>query len=155
MTMLQDTKTLIDKANHTFTFKRVFPAKREEIFDAWTKPEHVRCWWDPSGTPLAECVIDLRPGGAFRFTNQGDAHSPPFAGVYQVVERPSMLVFEAMGALGTVKLEEKAGTTTMMVTIRCGSSEHFEMFMKLGVHEGTDRTFDNLVAYQQRRSTRA
>ncbi len=51
--------------------ERVFDAPLALVFETWTKAEHVAHWWDPSGTPLAVCEIDLRPGGAFRFVNSG------------------------------------------------------------------------------------
>lgn len=148
--MLNDTQTTIDRQSLTITFRRTFSAKREEVFDAWTKPEQIRCWWDPTGVPLSDCEIDLRPGGAFRFSNKESAHGPPFTGVYRVVERPAELVFEAMGAVGTVKLEMQRSLTHMLVTIRCGSPEHLETFLKIGVDVNTDRTFDQLVAYMKR-----
>ena len=37
---------------------RLFDAPRSLVFEAWTKVEHVRHWWDPSGVPLAVCEID-------------------------------------------------------------------------------------------------
>ncbi len=140
-------KTTIDRATFTITFQRKFATPREDVFDAWTIPEQLAAWWDPTGAPLSECAIDLRPGGAFKFVNQGSAHSPPFAGVYRVIERPSLLAFDAMGAVGTVRLEGDRGTTHMTVTIRCASAEHLEQLVKLGVDAGTDRTLDNLVAH--------
>jgi uncharacterized protein YndB with AHSA1/START domain len=70
----------IDQQTLTIAFERQFRASREEVFDAWTRPERVADWWDPTGAHLVACEIDLRPGGAFRFANQG--HSPPFAGTY-------------------------------------------------------------------------
>ena len=79
-----------------------------------------------------------------------DHGTPAFAGVYSAVERPARLVFDAMGAVGTVSLEAEAGTTRMTVTIRCASAEHLEQFVKLGVDAGTDRTLDNLVAHVTR-----
>ena len=141
----------LDRDTHTITFRRVFQASREQVFDAWTKPEEVSAWWDPSGRPLSECKIDLRLGGAFRFVNQDSAHSPPFEGEYLVIERPGKLVFEALGAVGTVSLEEHAGQTRLLVTIRCASAEHLEMYLKVGVDVGTDRTLDNLVAFLAKR----
>jgi uncharacterized protein YndB with AHSA1/START domain len=45
---------------------RGFDAPRSYVFEAWTRAEHVKQWWDPSGAPLAVCEIDLRPNGAFR-----------------------------------------------------------------------------------------
>jgi len=143
----EHTKTTIDRNNFTITFRRSFEAPREQVFEAWTQPEHIKHWWDPSGVPLSECVVDLRPGGAFKFTNKDSAHSPPFAGVYKMIEPPSKLVFEALGSLGTVQLESTNGSTDMTVSIRCGSAEHLEQFLKLGVHEGTALTLDNLVRY--------
>jgi uncharacterized protein YndB with AHSA1/START domain len=144
--------TTIDRATSTITFHRTFTAQREDVFDAWTQPAQVTMWWDPGGAPLSECVIDLRPGGAFKFVNRDSAHSPPFAGVYRVIEPPSLLVFDALGSVGTVRLEADGGTTTMTVTIRCASEEHLEQFVKLGVAVGTDRTLDNLVAHVAKRA---
>lgn len=144
--------TTIDQETFTITFQRAFAASREDVFEAWTQPEQVTAWWDPSGAPLAECRIDLRPGGAFTFVNQGAAHSPPFSGVYRVIEPPSLLVFDALGSVGTVRLDGDRGTTHMTVTIRCASAEHLAQFVKLGVHEGTDRTLDNLVAFVGKRA---
>jgi uncharacterized protein YndB with AHSA1/START domain len=144
-------KTTVDRSTLTLTFQRAFPVSRERVFDAWTIPEQVAQWWDPDGVPLTECRIDLRPGGSFTFANRGNAHSPPFTGTYRLIERPSELVFDALGAVGTVKLRaDTASSTHMTVTIRCGSAEHLEQFLKLGVHTNTDRTFDNLVAHLKR-----
>lgn len=81
-------KTTIDHETFTITFRRSFDASREHVFDAWTDPERIKQWWDPTGTPLAECAVDLRPGGSFRFVN-ASGHAPPFAGVYSDVERPA------------------------------------------------------------------
>jgi uncharacterized protein YndB with AHSA1/START domain len=138
----------IDPQNLVISFERTLAASRDEVFDAWTLPDRIRQWWDPTGTPLVACEIDLRVGGAFRFVNDG--HSPPFAGVYEVIERPSRLVFQALGSVGTVLLEPAGEDTHMRVTIRCASREHLEHFVQLGVASGTDRTLDNLVRYISR-----
>ena len=147
--MLANTNTTmtVDQTTFTITFHRRLTAPRERVFDAWTTPEHVQHWWDPSGARLAECTIDLRPGGEFKFTNQGHHHSPPFAGTYRLVERPSRLVFDALGALGTVSLETSNGGTQMTVSIQCSSAEHLAHFIQLGVADGTGKTLDNLVTY--------
>ena len=139
-------QTTIDQETFTIAFERKLPVSRAEVFDAWTKPEQIAEWWDPTGARLVTCEIDLRPGGAFRFVNDGH-HGPPFAGTYAVIERPSRLVFEAMGSVGTVLLETEGNGTRMRVTIRCASKEHLEHFVKLGVAAGTDKTLDNLVRY--------
>jgi uncharacterized protein YndB with AHSA1/START domain len=126
---------------------RRFAAAPDRIFEAWTEPEHIMCWWDPTGARLAECEVDLRPGGRFRFINGGSHGSPEFAGVYREVARPKRIVFEAMGSVGTVALEVSSGGTLMTVTIQCATPEQLEQFVKMGVDVGTSRTLDNLVTH--------
>ena len=144
----------IDRASRTIRLTRDFDASRAEIFEAWTKPEHVSCWWDPTGEPLAACEIDLRPGGAFKFVIRSNPNMP-FAGVYRQIAPPDRLAFEAMGSTGRVMLREAEGKTHMLVEIECRSDEQFEQFLKMGVNVGTGRTLDNLVAYMRSRASRA
>lgn len=127
----------------TFTFRRTLDATPDEVFDAWTLPELLSRWWDPSGTPLVRCEVDLRVGGSFRFENDG--HSPAFFGVYRVVERPHRLEFDALGAHGTVSVTGNGARTDLRVTLRCGSAEQFDRFRELGVARNTSRTMDNLA----------
>jgi uncharacterized protein YndB with AHSA1/START domain len=141
-------RTIIDRKTLTLTFERRVQATSEEIFDAWTRPEEISEWWDPSGAPLAKCSIDLRLGGAFTFENAG--HSPPFTGVYTALERPRKIAFEAMGSSGTVSLTEEDGITRMKVTIRCGSADQLKQFLELGVDTNTDKTLDNLVKHAEK-----
>jgi DNA-binding transcriptional ArsR family regulator len=138
------TKMSIDRDTFTITFQRMLRASRNDVFDAWTQPEQLAQWWDPTGVPLAKCAVDLRVAGTFYFENQG--HSPPFHGVYRVIERPAKLVFEALGAVGTVTLETDGRATRMQVSIRCPSADHLAQFVKLGVDVNTARTLDNLGA---------
>jgi uncharacterized protein YndB with AHSA1/START domain len=142
-----ETEVVVDRDAHTIMLTRTFSAPREQIFEAWTRPEHVACWWDPAGARLTECEIDLRPGGAFRFVNQGSPDVPPFSGIYREIAPPEQLVFEAMGAIGKVVLRDVGGKTLMTVTIECGSTAQLDQFVKMGVDVGTSQTLDNLVVY--------
>jgi uncharacterized protein YndB with AHSA1/START domain len=136
----------IDHRSHTIRLVRTFTAPRSEIFEAWTKPEHVTCWWDAAGGPLKSCEIDLRPGGAFRFVAESQPDMP-FAGTYSEIVPPERLVFEALGATGRVLLQDIAGGTRMTVEIDCKSAELLEQYLKMGVDAGTSQTLDNLVGY--------
>ena len=138
---------VVDREARAIVLTRVFAATREQVFEAWTRPEHVTCWWDPTGRPLAKCEIDLRPGGAFRFVNQQSAGAHQFVGVYREIAPPAYLVFDAMGATGRVVLEEVGGKTRLTVRIECGSAAHLEEYLKMGIDAGTAKTLDNLVAY--------
>lgn len=141
----------IDRRTHTIRLMRTFAAPRAEIFDAWTQPERVTCWWDAAGEALTACEIDLRPGGAFKFVTKGHPDMP-FAGTYQEITPPERLVFEAMGATGRVILQDVAGQTHMTVEITCNSAEQLEQYLKMGIDVGTSQTLDNLVIYVRKRT---
>lgn len=143
--MITQATTTVDQTTHTIRFERHLDAAREAVFEAWTTPDTIATWWDPTGTPLAACTVDLRVGGAFAFT-MASQHAPPFAGTYRVIERPARLVFDALGAEGTVLLTTEDGGTRMVVLIRCASAEHLAQFIARGVQAGTEQTLDNLVA---------
>jgi uncharacterized protein YndB with AHSA1/START domain len=145
--VLAETKVVVDLSTHTIMLTRNFTAPRERVFEAWTRPEHIAVWWDPAKVRLAECEIDLRPGGAFKFVMRGSQGIPPFTGVYREIAPPDHLVFEAMGSIGRVVLRDTDGETRMTVTIECQSAEQLDQFVKMGVDVGTAQTLDNLVAY--------
>ena len=46
--------------------ERVIDVPRELVWKAWTMPEHLRQWFTPKPWTVAECEVDLRPGGTFR-----------------------------------------------------------------------------------------
>jgi len=45
---------------------RVVDVPHELVWTAWTTPEHLAKWYVPKPWSVADCEIDLRPGGAFR-----------------------------------------------------------------------------------------
>jgi uncharacterized protein YndB with AHSA1/START domain len=137
---------VVDTAALCIRLERQLAAPPDKVFEAWTTPEQVACWWDPSGERLAVCEIDLQPGGAFKFVPSANPDMP-FAGVYREIDPPRGLTFEAMGAIGRVLLDENGNATRLRVEIQCLSLEHLQQFLRVGVGEGTSRTLDNLVAY--------
>src|SRR5690606_35061444 len=46
--------------------ERLIEIPRIALWDAWTKPEHVKQWFAPEPWSVAECEIDLHAGGVFR-----------------------------------------------------------------------------------------
>jgi uncharacterized protein YndB with AHSA1/START domain len=54
-----ETFTVTTPNDREIVLTRIFDAPRAIVFEAWTKDEHVRHWWDPSGVPLSVCEIDL------------------------------------------------------------------------------------------------
>jgi uncharacterized protein YndB with AHSA1/START domain len=137
---------IVDRDLNTIRLTRNLAVPPETAFAAWTRPEHVICWWDPTGAPLTTCEIDLRPGGAFKFVTQSHSEAP-FEGVYREISPPGLLTFSALGATGRVMMHEEPHGTRLTVEIECASREHLEQFVKMGVADGTAQTLDNLVSY--------
>lgn len=143
---VENARLVIDRTAHRIRLERPLDALPAQVFEAWTKPEHVACWWDPAGQPLAVCEIDLRQGGAFTFVAK-DRPDMAFAGTYLEIVPSERLIFEALGATGRVLLDKDGGKTRLTVEIQCRSAEHLEQFLRSGVDEGTARTLDNLVTH--------
>jgi uncharacterized protein YndB with AHSA1/START domain len=135
---------------------RAFAAPRDVVFEAWTKPEHLAHWWDPSRERLASCDIDLRPNGTFQFIPRGA--KPPFIGTYREIVPPERLVFSTVVApsgaesIGTLLFEERDGRTTLRLTIACASKADRDALLEMRVDVGTLQTLENLSEYVARLS---
>lgn len=71
-----------------------FSASPSQVFRAWTDPVEVKRWFGAGPGSLCDAVIDLRPGGAWRFTEEAnDQGSVGFEGHYIEVEKDRLLVF--------------------------------------------------------------
>lgn len=75
---------------HTRRFVRATP---ELVYDAWTRPEHIRRWLGPRGLTMTVCESDLRVGGEWRFVHRGpDGVDHGFHGRYVDIEPARRLV---------------------------------------------------------------
>jgi len=76
------------------TITHIFDAPREDVWKAWTRPEHFIRWWGPKGFSLPVCKIDLRVGGEYfycvRFPDGKDLFRGK--GVYREIVAPQRLV---------------------------------------------------------------
>ena len=101
----------------------------------------------PSEPPVGSMRDRLAAGGAFRFVNRQSSGTHQFVGIYREIASPNCLVFEAMGAVGRVILEQIGGKTRLTVKIECGSAAKLEQYLTMGIDTGTAKTLDNLAAY--------
>jgi uncharacterized protein YndB with AHSA1/START domain len=111
-------------AQDKLVVRKIIPARREEVFAAWTDPESIRQWMCPGDVESAEATLDVRVGGSYqiRMKRKGmDDHL--IDGVYQVVEPPSRLVFTFIGkghdsnpTLVTVELFERGEQCELVLT---------------------------------------
>jgi uncharacterized protein YndB with AHSA1/START domain len=133
---------------------RLFDAPRKRVFEAMTRPEHVRRWWGMlgEGYSVSTCEIDLRPGGAWRFANrtpQGELVT--FYGEYREIDAPERLVYteifepypDAMSLI-TALFTEEAGKTRLTVTASYPSLEVRDIVINSGMEKGAAISYDRM-----------
>ena len=134
---------------------RVVDAPRSLVFEAWTRPEHVRNWMlGPEGWTMPVCEIDLRPGGEWRFVwRKADGSEMEMRGEYREVAPPERVVTtERWGpewpeTINTLELTEENGRTTITNRVRYPSKEARDAALQTGMKEGASQSFDRLAEY--------
>ena len=144
------------------TLTRLFDAPRQLVFEAMTKPEHVKKWWGclGEGYSVPVCEIDLRLGGAWRFVNRHPGGEAAFHGEYREITPPSRCVFTEIFedfpdtvSVVTAELTEEGGKTRLTATVRYPSPEVRDMVLATGMSTGAGISYDrleDLVASLQR-----
>jgi uncharacterized protein YndB with AHSA1/START domain len=141
---------------------RLFDAPRRLVFEAMTKPEHVKRWWGRlgEGYSVPVCEIDLRPGGAWRFVNRHPKGEVAFYGEYREITPPSRLVFTEIFeqfpdsvSVVTADFTDEGGKTRFTATVRYPSLEVRDIVLASGMARGAGISYDrleDLVAELQR-----
>lgn len=132
---------------------RLFDAPRHLVFEAMSKPEHIRRWWGQlgEGYSVPVCEMDFRQGGKWRFVNRhprGDAEfygstarsSFPNAWSSPRSTRPS----RTRDPLSPRSLTEEDGKTRLSVTSVYPSIEVRDMVLKSGMEHGAAASYDKL-----------
>jgi len=137
------------------TITRVFDAPARLLFEAYSKPEHIKQWFGPVGWPVTLCEMDFRVGGKFRFAMTGPSgkQNTPFGGTYREIIPNRKIVydngFETDGAgrmLVTVSFDEQGGQTTLTLHTVFESIAMYRSHMSRGFEQGTNSGLDQLGA---------
>jgi uncharacterized protein YndB with AHSA1/START domain len=141
---------------------RLFNAPRHLVFEAMTKPEHVKEWWGRlgEGYSVPVCEVDFRVGGAWRFVNRHPGGEAAFYGEYREIAAPSRVVFTEIFeqfpdsvSVVTAELTEEGGKTRLTATVRYPSLDVRNMVLETGMARGAGISYDrleDLVAALQR-----
>ena len=135
---------------------RTLNAPRKLVWEAVTKPEHVRRWYGCSALTLLTCDIDLRVGGDYRYTMRApDGVDHTMTGVYREITAPERIVhteryettgFTSPDALVTMTLVEQNGRTKLQTVILHPSKESRDGHLNSGMEGGASEAFDRLEA---------
>ena len=144
LTLPSDTEILI---------MREFDAPRALVFEAMSKPEHVRRWWGPRGTKMLTCEIDFRVGGKWRFVLGGveGGREDAFSGEYVEIAPPERVVFveryepiPGSDHVVTSTLTERDGKTLLRAHIKYPNRESRDGHLMSGMEPGLQETYQRL-----------
>jgi uncharacterized protein YndB with AHSA1/START domain len=148
------TFTVTTPSDREIRITRLFDAPRALVFEAMTKPEHIKHWWGNlgEGYSVPVCEVDLRPGGRWRFVNQTpDGQSVVFYGEYREVAPPERVVFTEFfepypdtESVVTAVLTEEKGKTRLTATVAYPSREVRDMVKATGMERGAALSYDRL-----------
>jgi len=120
-------------ARLAITLRRTIPARRGEVFRAWTDPAELKRWWARPGFTVVDAQVDLRIGGGFRIQTRPDVGNVfSVFGTYREVRPPERLVYtwawqgtrmDGIETLVTVDFREVGQDTEVLMTHEGFSTE--------------------------------
>jgi uncharacterized protein YndB with AHSA1/START domain len=148
-----DTFKVTTPSDTDIHFTRLFDAPRHLVFEAMTKPEHIRRWWGnlDEGYSVPVCEVDFRVGGKWRFVNKHPKGEAEFYGEYREIDAPGRVVFTEIYApfpdavsVVTAEMTDENGKTRLNATMRYPSKEVRDMVLSTGMERGAALSYDRL-----------
>ena len=138
---------------------REFVAPRAKIFEALSRPELVRQWLlGPPGWTMPVCEIDFRPGGTFRYVwKHANKEEMGMRGTFREIVRPERIVHTELfdvdwtggETVVTTTLHERAGRTTLSITVLYATREARDGALQSGMESGLEAGYDLLETLLQ------
>jgi uncharacterized protein YndB with AHSA1/START domain len=143
VTLPSDTEILIT---------REFNAPKHLVYEAWTKPEHIRRWWAGLRGDVTLVEVDLRVGGGWRYVmTANEGFEVAFHGEYREIVPNERIVstevyegFPDGEALNTLTFEEVDGRTTLSILVEHSCKEHRDAHIESGMEGGMQEAMDAL-----------
>jgi uncharacterized glyoxalase superfamily protein PhnB/uncharacterized protein YndB with AHSA1/START domain len=140
-------------AERELTISRLLNAPRELVWEVWTKPEHIKNWWGPTGFTNTIFSMEVKPGGVWDFIMHGpDGTDYKNKSIYKEIIKPERIVFEHVSPkfIATITFEEKNGKTLLTWNMLFETKEQFEKVVKtFKADEGLKQNIVKLEDYLQ------
>ena len=146
--------------------ERVVDVSPEQIWAAWTVPQHLVKWFTPAPWKTVECEIDLKPGGLFRTVMRSpEGEDFPNSGCYLEIVPNRKLVWTAALEAGwrpasidshtgfaftaTLLLEPKGRQTKYTAIVMHADPESMKKHAAMGFRDGWGKALDQLVEHMK------
>ena len=155
MTQTRDATREAGQQTPPLRLSRVFHARRETVFRAWSSAEHVMCWFSPETFTIPEAKVEMRVGGPFELCMRSPAGEEHWLrGEFVEVVPQVRLVIDMRIADGAgnplfrayteVDFADSLGGTRMDVTQTYTLIDPSTAWMIAGAPEGWRSTLDKL-----------
>ena len=147
---------IVDKETKTVSITAEFDAKRDLVWDAYTKPERLDQWWAPKPWASRTKVMEFREGGR-RFYAMVSPEGDERWAVQKytsITPKTNFKLFNAFadkdenpelpGSDWDLNFSEQSGKTKVSISIYNESLERLERMIEFGVREGTLMQLNNL-----------
>lgn len=147
---------IVDKETKTVSITAEFDAKRDLVWDAYTKPELLDKWWAPKPFTSRTKVMEFREGGR-RFYAMVSPEGDERWAVQKytsITPKTNFKFFNAFadkdenpelpGSDWDLNFSEHGGKTNVSISIYNESLLRLERMIEMGFKEGTAAIFDNL-----------
>jgi uncharacterized protein YndB with AHSA1/START domain len=130
-------------------------APRQLVYDAHTKPEHLRKWLlGPDGWSMTACEFEPRAGTSYRYAwRKDDGSSLEITGrVVDAVPPERVVTTETWGdpwpeTLNTVTFVESGGKTVITTTMHFPSKQARDAALATGMTSGMATSYERLGRY--------
>ncbi len=149
---------LVDKDNHTMTITREFAAKRQLVWDCYTKSDLLDRWFAPKPFTTKTKSMEFREGGHWHYAMVDPGGQEFWARLdYQTIDPiDSYSAFDGFcdetGALNPdlprsrwdVSFTEAAGHSIVRTVVTYASAEDLETVVAMGMEAGLTSTLERL-----------
>lgn len=150
------TLTVETPTDREIVMTRHFDAPRDLVWEAMTKPEHIKRWWGWSHWTMFRCDVDLQVGGTYYYNARSpEGQEVPMTGTFLEIEPSERIVFteiydvapfnEGEPARVTATFAEEGGRTKLTLTSVLPSREVRDGILATGMESGASHSYDRLA----------
>ncbi len=131
---------------------RLLHAPIELVWEVWTKPEHIRQWWGPTGFTNTIHKMEVKPGGEWEFIMHGpDGTDYRNKNVFKEVVPEERLVYDHVTGpifTATVTMTRQGKNTLVTMSSLFESEEQLRKVIEVfKADEGMKQNMDRLENY--------
>lgn len=141
-----------DAAERSLTISRLLNAPVTLVWEVFTKPEHIKNWWGPSGFTNTIFTMDVRPGGEWDFIMHGpDGTDYKNKSIYKEIIPLKSIVFDHVSGpkfTTTINFEKQGDKTLVTWNMLFNTKAEFEQVIKtFKADEGLKQNIAKLENY--------